>query len=122
MRKGDMARRKVSWVLWLPLCFLVVAALLGGSALGQGGKEHSGAFTALQALQKATETYERLVEKGELDATWETGLMRVVIRQRIREDRTEYVVSFHREKGDPPAIYIFFTDNGQYVGANFIGD
>jgi len=113
MRKGDMARRKVSWVLWLPLCFLVVAALLGGSALGQGGKEHSGAFTALQALQKATETYERLVEKGELDATWETGLMRVVIRQRIREDRTEYVVpsTARREIHPRYTSFLLITDN-----------
>ncbi len=102
---------------------LVLALLITASvAFGHGGKHAGKEFNHLQALQKATGLYNRLVEKGKLDSTWETELAGAAVFTRKNTNRDEVVVSFHRTKGDPQAVYIFFSADGKYTGSNFTGD
>ena len=89
---------------------------------GHGGKTHGSSFTALQALQKATGLYGKLVASGKLTESWETDLKKVDIANRQKGDQREYVVSFERSAGDPTTVYIFFTADGKYSGSNFTGD
>ena len=86
-----------------------------------GGKTHSEAFTALQALQKATELFDKLVVSGKLEESWETALEKVEVAVRDHQDAREYRVGFHRGLGDPTAVYIFLNAKGEYSGSNFDG-
>jgi len=89
---------------------------------GHGGKTHGSSFTGLQALQKATELYDKLVASGKLPDSWETDLKRVDISNRQKGNQWEYVVSFERSAGEPNRVYIFFTAEGKYSGSNFTGE
>jgi hypothetical protein len=113
------AKARVWGIVVCALAVLFVAAV----AMGHGGKKHaSGEFTALKALQEATELYERLVTGGKLVESWETELAQVKISTRHRKENKEFVVAFHRSKGEPNTVYIFFSDNGKYAGSNFTGE
>ena len=90
-------------------------------AFGHGGK-HSGTFTHLQALQKATQLYDKLIDNGKLEQGWETGLEKVTVSDRQKGDKKEIVVEFRRGEGDPPVVYIFFDASGKYTGSNFTGE
>ena len=96
-------------------------ALTAVAAVGHGGK-HADIFTHLQALQKATQLYDRLISQKKLDPSWETSLKQVTVSNRQKGEKKEIVVVFHREKGDPPAVYIFFDTAGKYTGSNFTGE
>ena len=89
---------------------------------GHGGKHDADEFTHLQALQKATELYDRLIANGKLDQSWETTLIRVDVAIRKKGDEKEIVVSFQRAQGEPQTVYIFFNAKGEYAGSNFTGE
>ena len=86
-----------------------------------GGKTHSAAFTALQALQNATELFDKLIVSGKLDESWEVALEKVDVIARRHQDALEYRVGFHRSAGDPQAVYIYLSSEGEYTGSNFDG-
>ncbi len=100
----------------------VVLFVAASPAWSHGGKEHGDAgFTALKALEKATDLYNRLLSSGRLDAGWEAGLENVGIAAPSQQGRNEFVVSFRRNQGDPRTVYFFFTAEGKYAGSNFTG-
>jgi hypothetical protein len=87
-----------------------------------GGKNHGGiSFTSFQALQKATELFDRLIANGKLDETWETSLTSIDINTRGEKETIETRVGFHRNSGSPESVYIFFSADGNYSGSNFDG-
>lgn len=96
-------------------------ALTAVAAFGHGGK-HADGFTHLQALQKATQLYDKLIGTKKLDTSWETNLKKVTVSERRKGEKKEIVVVFHREKGDPATVYIFFNAAGKYIGSNFTGE
>ena len=101
------------------------ACLLTGAAplFGHGGKDHGGTgFSAFQAVQKATQLYDRLITSGKLPEAWETGLVSINVRDRRSGDKREYVVRFQRAEGDPGSVYFFFDAKGEYSGSNFTGE
>jgi hypothetical protein len=100
----------------LSICFAAAAIVYG-----HGGK-HAGQFTHLQALQKGTELYDKLIDRGKLDETWESNLVNVAISMRKMDSGEEIVVAFKRESGDPGTVYIFFKTDGEYAGSNFTGE
>jgi hypothetical protein len=102
---------------------LVVAVLLGcaASVFAHGGKTHAESFTAFEAFKQATELYDRLIVSGKLDETWETGFSNAEVISRDSHGQKEYRVRFQRQTGDPEAVYIFFSAEGQYTGSNFDG-
>jgi len=105
-------------IVFLSIVFLVSASL----AFSHGGKHAPGEFTHLQALKKATELYDQLIEKGKLDQSWENKLSQVDVLKRGPDDKNEIVVSFQRASGDPKTVYIFFNAGGKYIGSNFTGE
>ena len=97
--------------------------IINTEAQAHGGKTHGESdFAALQALQKATELYDRLIVSGKLDESWETGLAKVEVLSRMNQDAMEYRVGFHRRSGNPEAVYIFLSSEGKYTGSNFDGN
>jgi hypothetical protein len=92
------------------------------SAYGHGGKTHGGEmFSAFQAVQKATQLYDRLIASGKLPEVWETELTLIYITIRKPTDKREYVIQFQRAGGDPDSVYFFFDQEGEYAGSNFTG-
>ena len=108
-----------SVIIFMFLLFTIIIPTV--AAFGHGGK-HSEAFTPLQALQKATQLYDKLINTGKLDPSWETGLEQVTVSNRQKGDKKEIVVVFHRREGDPKSVYIYFNADGKYAGSNFTGE
>ena len=91
-------------------------------AHSHGGKTHGEeSFTALQAVQKATQLYDRLIVSDKLTEMWETKLKNIVVSIRNTNNKREYVVQFEITEGDPSSVYFFFDQNGAYSGSNFTG-
>ena len=112
----------------LKMAIIVIALAIGitsaivTTAHSHGGKTHGGeAFTAFQALQKATQLYDRLITSGKLPEEWETSLTSVKINTRNAAEKPEYVIQFERTKGSPDSVYFFFNQKGEYSGSNFTG-
>lgn len=104
-------------------CLLLILMFSAAVVFAHGGKTHDmGEFTHLSALKKATELYDKLIDSQKLDAAWETGLERVEVSHRQKENDTEVVVAFHRNEGNPKTVFIFFTPKGDYAGSNFTGE
>lgn len=121
-RRLSRTTAKMDWVM--TAVFILLPFGLGPyatEALAHGGKAHTESFTALQALQKATELYDKLVVGGKLDETWETGLASVEVTSRGEKETLEYRIGFHRSSGDPQTVYIFLSGEGVYSGSNFDG-
>ena len=111
------------------MSFLVLASLVGltlsvtTSAFSHGGKTHSEeTFTAFQAVQKATQLYDRLIAAGKLSEGWETGLKTIKISTRKTGNKSEYVIQFETDKENPDSVYFFFSKEGMYSGSNFTGE
>jgi len=87
-----------------------------------GGKTHGDkAFTVFQALQKATQLYDKLLASGKLTEKWETALKTITINTRQSAENQEYVVQFERAEGNPTSVFFFFDQKGTYSGSNFTG-
>jgi len=112
-------QQRIRTIIIIITIFSIISTTV--TAFGHGGK-HSGGFTHLQALQKAIQLYDKLINNGKLDQSWETGLKKVTVSNRQNSDKKEIVVVFHRGEGDPPAVYIFFNTAGKYTGSNFTGE
>ena len=94
-----------------------------GIAHSHGGKTHAeDPFSALEAVQKATQLYDRLIVSGKLPEAWETGLSSIHVSVRGAENSRETVVQFKRSDGDPDSVYFYFDRQGEYSGSNFTGE
>ena len=105
----------------LVMTALFICAVIVTMAYGHGGK-HAGKFTHLQALQKGTGLYDKLISNGKLDESWESELINVAISMRKVDSGEEIVLAYKRESGDPGTVYIFFKTDGKYAGSNFTGE
>ena len=107
--------------------FLIVVVFLFSFSMVQpvqshGGKTHGEeTFTALQAAQKATQLYDRLIVSGKLPEEWETKLKNIAVSIRNTDNKREYVVQFEITGGGPSSVYFFFDIDGAYSGSNFTG-
>ena len=91
-----------------------------GIANSHGGKTHGGeSFSAFQAVQKATQLYDRLIVSGKLQEDWETSLSSIHVSVRGDETSRETVVQFKRTGGDPDSLYFYFDHREEYSGSNF---
>ena len=104
------------------MLFLFLTVYLSGAAHSHGGKTHTDEpFSAFQAVQKATDLYDRLIVSKKLEETWETGLKLIQVEIRGLENSREYVVQFKRASGDPDSVFFYFDRQGEYSGSNFTG-
>lgn len=105
------------------IALLLMSHLSVSMASAHGPKGHGdNEFTALQAATKGMELYDKLVASGKIEETWETDLKSVEIIPHQSGEKQEVVVKFSRSKGEPPSLYIFFTEQGDYSGSNFTGE
>lgn len=120
-----MIHRKNRFILVATVIIVIAAAwMLAGivPAWSHGGKTHAETdFSSLQAVQKATKLYERLIIAQKLPEQWETHLKSIAVDTRPSEGTREYTVRFTREEGDPGSVYFFFNEKGEYSGSNFTG-
>jgi len=94
-----------------------------GGAYSHGGKTHAAEpISALEAVQKATQLYDRLIASGKLPEAWETGLSSIHVSVRGADNSRETVVQFKRSGGDPDSVYFYFDPQGEYSGSNFTGE
>ena len=112
---------KLRTMIAISAVMLILASAL--PAWGHGGKTHDGSgFSSFQAIQKATELYDRLIKMEKLEEEWETDLTAIDVSTRGASGAHEYVVRFTRSKGDPVSVYFFFDQKGEYAGSNFTGE
>ncbi|WP_372680193.1 DUF6488 family protein [Desulfosarcina sp.] len=108
------------------IAVLIAAGLIisgPGGAYSHGGKTHTeNPFSALEAVQKATQLFDRLIVSGKLPEAWETGLSSIHVSVRSTENNRETVVQFKRSGGDPESVYFYFDRQGEYSGSNFSGE
>lgn len=105
------------------IALLLMSHLIVSMASAHGPKGHGGIeFTALQAANKGMELYDKLVASGKIEESWETDLQSIEVFPRQIGEKREVVVKFSRSKGEPPSVYIFFTEKGEYGGSNFTGE
>jgi len=104
-------------IIYLGLSFLIHPVFAHGPK-GHGGME----FTALTAVKKGVELYDRLLASGKLDEAWETDLADLSVFTRNTNNKKEIVIQFNRTTGEPRSVYIFFSEKGEYSGSNFTGD
>ena len=113
---------KIKVAIFVFVMVVGFSSIIAMPAHSHGGKTHDGeAFTAFQALQKATQLYDRLIASGKLPEEWETGLKTIKIGTRNSAEKREYVVEFERAKGTPISVYFFSNQDGEYSGSNFTG-
>ena len=106
-------------IILLMLSILLLSAL---TTLAHGPKGHGDMeFTALHAAKKGIALYDQLVASGKLGNPWETDLADIQVLKRKNGNKNEFVVKFSRSKGEPIAVYIFFSEKGEYNGSNFTG-
>lgn len=117
-----LSRRKKTALIIALSVLIGWQGLFNSSADAHGGKTHDGEeFSPLQALEKATELFNRLVSSGKLTEAWETGLKTVNINIRKVGKKREYVVQFEKSEASPLSVYFFFDQKGKYTGSNFTG-
>jgi hypothetical protein len=102
---------------------IVLIVFLASQAWGHGPEAHGDvSFTALEAAKKGIQLYDRLLESGKLADSWETELADIRVFTRNTNNQKEVVVQFNRMTGEPRAVYIFFSEKGDYSGSNFTGE
>ncbi len=104
---------------------IMVGFTLNGAmpAHGHGGKNHAEeTFSAFDAVQKATQLYDRLIASGKLPKVWEWELKTIKISTRNIVNKLEYIVQFETAKESPNSVYFFFDQDGVYSGSNFTGE
>ena len=115
-------RTKLNKSVFFVIILMVSIFMPVSTTFAHGPKGHTDMeFTALQAVQKGLTLYNRLLASGKLIESWETDLENIEISMRMNDNRNEFVVSFSRSKGEPRSVYIFFNDQGVYIGSNFNG-
>ena len=112
----------LSTIIFLAIAFFYLTPNGAMPVLAHGGKNHGETeFTSFQAVQKASQLYDRLIIEGKLDGVWETGLSSITVDTRKSGNNKEVVVRFMRSQGEPESVYFFFDLKGEYTGSNFSG-
>lgn len=101
-------------VVWL--CLWV------GSASAHPG--HDAAISEDEAVRLASVNVDRLVAAGKLDESWKLNVQLNTVERREYDGVFEYVVIYTNAKVKDQAkstLYIFISDMGDYIAANFSG-
>ena len=86
--------------------------------------EHDKPQTIFEEQARTTATYhvKRLIEKGQLDKSWEAVKATNAVLERI-DSRLRWIVSFANPNPgkDEKTLFIFLTNTGYYLSTNFTG-
>lgn len=108
-----------SFVQIISLCFIFFSALANAHS---GGHDQPQTIYEEEAITTATYHIKRLINQGQLTNDWETAKASSAILER-RDSRMNWIVSFIKpeQKNDKQTLYIFLTNTGYYLSANFTG-
>lgn len=102
-------------------------SLLSLTASAGAGHDHGPSTPPVsqsQAEAVAAEAIATLIYKGKIDSSWKS--VKVVNAERkVYAGNTEWVISFKNETVTDPAkqtLYIFLTQGGEYIAANYTGE
>lgn len=86
------------------------------------GHSHEAAAIPKEKTGEIGRTHvERLIKSKKLDASWKSAVFGKSEKKKFK-DRTEWVVTFNNEKGvKGKKLFIFLTESGEFVAANFTG-
>ncbi|MFC3051846.1 DUF6488 family protein [Kordiimonas pumila] len=103
----------------LSVCLLVAATFSANAHPGG----HGGVIPEDEAAMIATQQITRLVDAEKLPSSWALSkLEKVELRE--DEEANEYIVVFTNPKATDPTqqtLYIFLTESGEYIAANYSG-
>ncbi len=84
------------------------------------GHDHAADLSQGRVIEKASGYVAKLVDKGNLDASWQ-GVSPAEVKE---NDAHEWVVTFFNPDIEDPekqTLYMFLTMSGKYIAANFTG-
>lgn len=106
--------RKITYYLMMFFVLAVTTAYAGD------GHNHDNELSQNQIQEKASGFVARIVEKGQLDASW----TQIKPKQAQETSNHEWLVSFVNPEikdHNKQTLYIFMTLSGKYIAANFTG-
>lgn len=102
--------------------FAVFAACASGPLIAHPG--HGDPITKNAAVQRASSEINRLVEAGKLDKSWKLKAALQSAELGPKAESKEWTVVFSNSessKDGEKTLYVFLTEQGEYLAANFTG-
>jgi hypothetical protein len=102
--------------------FVVLAFLASGTSNAHPG--HGDPLSQDAAVQRAWAEIARLVERGKLDKSWKLNAVFTTAELRGSDSGKEWAVIFSNAMAPAETeriLYVFLTEQGEYVAANFSG-
>ncbi len=104
------------------LFFSVPAITLAGTDHDHGHSHEP--ITGTEAQFKATQRVKQLVETGKIEATW-ANIESSTISQKDYGHGPEWMIIFKNDKASDSTkqtLYLFYSQDGHYLAANFDGN
>lgn len=113
-------------------CIAILTGMLASTpAFAGAGHEHGdedaahshGPITGEAATTKATEKVKQLIEAGKLEKSWSTAKA-TGVTQKTFSKGPEWVVTFVNDQisdKTKQTLYVFYSQDGHYLAANFSG-
>jgi len=102
------------------LAFVFFSALINAHSAGHDKPQ---TIYEEQAITTASQHVKRLIEKGEIDKSWEMIKASNAVLER-KESRMNWVVTFNNPKEadeNKKSLSIFLTNTGYFISMNFTG-
>ncbi len=103
------------------LRFLVLVAFAAGASAHPG---HGAAISQDEAVQRATSEIGRLVSVSKLEKSWKLEAKLETVRIHTNGDSQEWALTFSNARASDAqqrTLYVFLSDTGAYLAANFSG-
>ena len=115
-----MKNIKIAFILFT-LCFVAPVVVLAGAGHDHG---HShAAISATEAQIKASEKMRKMAKAGKIDGTW-SAIKTGTVSQKDFGHGPEWVITFKNSKvkdASKQTLYMFYSQDGHYIAANYDG-
>lgn len=110
----------------MPRLRLTLAALLlSGFAVAAGAHPgHGDPISQEQAVQRATAQIDRLVSSGKIEKSWKMAATLKTAALREKGEDREWALTFVNPQASQEqqrTLYVFLSETGEYLAANFTG-
>lgn len=117
--------KRLIYVLLLSSSFFGAPVIAGsGHSHDTNGGHNLAPITRQEAITRASQTVNNLVNAGTIEATW-LGSQAVSAEQKVYAKEPEWVITFKNDKVDDTSkktLYLFYTSDGHYIAANYTGN
>ena len=102
------------------LAALLFTGLLATAVAHPG---HGDPISREQAVQRGSEEIGRLVSAGKLEKSWKIAAMLKTADVHGASDSREWALTFSNPQAKPEqqTLYVFLSETGEYLAANFTG-